>query len=105
VPINQKAAYYKCLRQFAVAEQAVGAGVGLFTHTERQMPKHVLIAADFASGNADRASPPCGQEFERRENGRAVRHIEQAERKGISECIGSLAESVLAGRAGAQRLE
>ena len=53
MPINQKAAYHKCLRQFAVAEQAVGAEVGLFTHTERQMPKHVLIAADFDSGNRD----------------------------------------------------
>ena len=105
VPINQKAAYYKCLRQFAVIEQAVGAKVGLFTHTARQMPKHVLIAADFATGNADRASPPCGQEFVRRVNGRAIRQIEQAEQAGISECIAALAESVLAGRAGAQRLE
>ena len=71
-----------------------------FEYTVKEMPKMMLIAADFAerAGPADRASPPCGQEFVRRASGRAVRPIEQEVQSAISGLLGALAERVLAGR-------
>jgi hypothetical protein len=100
VPINRKAAYYMCLMQFASEKEAVGMGNRTFEYTVREMPKMMLIAADFAerAGPADRASPPCGQEFVRRASGRAVRPIEQEVQSAISGLLGALAERVLAGR-------
>ena len=98
VPINRKAAYYMCLQQYSVEQEAVGMGDRVFEHAVRQMPKMMLFAVDFADGNADRASPPCGQEFVRRADGREVRAVDQEVQSAISGLLGALAESVLAGR-------
>ena len=83
--------------QRAHASRVIVQDAGPFEHTARDMTQHTLFAVDFLE-RADRCSPTCGQERQRRSSGRGIRVGEALERIGLSDQLSALAcaESQLA---------
>ena len=90
VPTNRKAAYFMCLAQRCHASRVIVQETEPFVHTTRDMSQHTLFSVDFME-RADRCSPACGQERQRRSSGRGVRVVEALERSALSQQLSALA--------------